>query len=37
MKQMFSITETPFFDLHLFILDGFISCKTYDKRENIVF
>ena len=26
--------EAPFLDLHLSILDGFISCKIYDKRSD---
>ena len=30
-------TEATFLDLHLSILDGFISCKIYDKRDNFDF
>ena len=33
-KTNSSETETPFLDLHLCILDGFISCKLYDKRDD---
>ena len=29
--------EAPFLDLHLFILDGFISCKNYHKRDDFDF
>ena len=29
-----SETEAPFLNLHLSILDGFISCKIYDKRDD---
>ena len=32
-KANSSETEAPFSDLHLSILDGFISCKIYDKRD----
>ena len=32
-----SETEAPFLDLRLSILDGFISCKIYDKRDNFDF
>ena len=32
-----SKTEAPFLDLHLSILDGFISCKIYDKRDDFNF
>ena len=30
-------TEAPFLDLHLSILDGFTSCKIYDKRDDFDF
>ena len=30
-------TEAPFLDMHLPILDGFISCKFYDKRDDFDF
>ena len=30
-------TEAPFWGLHLSILDGFISCKIYDKRDDFDF
>ena len=29
--------EAPFLVLHLSILDGFISCKIYDKRDDFDF
>ena len=29
-----SDTETPFLDLHLTSLDGFVSSKLYDKRDD---
>ena len=29
--------ETPFLDLHLSILDGFVSCKIYNKRDYFDF
>ena len=29
--------EAPFLDLHLSVLDGFISCKIYDKRCDFDF
>ena len=32
-----SETEALFFYLHLSILDGFISCKIYDKRDDFDF
>ena len=32
-----SETEAPFLDLRLSILDGFISCKIYDKRDDFDF
>ena len=36
-KANSSETEAPFCDLHLSILDGFISCKIYDKRDDFDF
>ena len=30
-------TKAPFLDLHLSILDGFISYKIYDKRDDFDF
>ena len=32
-----SETEAPFLDLHLSILDGSISCKINDKRDDFDF
>ena len=32
-----SETEAPFLDLHLSILDGFVSCKIGDKRNDFDF
>ena len=36
-KANTSDTEAPFSDLHLSILDGFVSSKIYDKRDNFDF
>ena len=36
-KANSSDTEAAFFDLHLFIVDGFVSCKIYDKRDDFDF
>ena len=36
-KANTSDTETPFLDLHLSILDGFVSSKIYDKRDDFDF
>ena len=36
-KANISDTETPFLDLHLPILDGFVSSKIYDKRDDFDF
>ena len=33
-KANTSDTETPFLDSHLSILDGFVSSKIYDKRDD---
>ena len=30
-------TETPFLDLHLYISNGFVSSKIYDKRDDFDF
>ena len=30
-------TEAPFLDLHLFISNGFVSSKIYDKRDDFDF
>ena len=36
-KANSSKTETPFLDWHLSILEGFISCKIHDKRDDFDF
>ena len=36
-KANSSHTEAAFFDLHLSIVDGFVSCKIYDKRDDFDF
>ena len=36
-KANSSESEALFLDLHLFILDVFISCKIYDKRDDFDF
>ena len=36
-KTNSSETETPFFDLHLSVLDGFMSCQIYDKHDDFNF
>ena len=36
-KTNTSDTEDPFLDLHLSILDGFVSSKIYDKRDDFDF
>ena len=36
-KAYASDTEAPFFDLHLSILDGFVSSKIYNKRNDFDF
>ena len=36
-KSNSSETESPFLDLHLSILDGFILCKIYNKRDEFDF
>ena len=30
-------TKATFLDLHLSIVDGFVSCKIYDKRDDFDF
>ena len=37
MKQVLLKLKPRFFDLHLSILDGFISCKIYDKYDDFDF
>ena len=36
-KTNTSDTEAPFLDLHLFISNGFVSSKIYDKRDDFDF
>ena len=36
-KANSSDTEAAFSDLHLSIVDGFVSCKIYDKRDDFDF
>ena len=36
-KANCSETEASFFDLHLCVLDGFIKCTIYDKRDDFDF
>ena len=36
-KANTSDTEAPFLDLHLSILNGFVSSKIYDKRDDFDF
>ena len=36
-KANTSNTEDPFFDLHLYISNGFFSSKIYDKRDDFDF
>ena len=36
-KAYTSDTEVPFLDLHLSISNGFVSCKIYDKRDDLDF
>ena len=36
-KANSSDNEAPFLDLHLIILDGFVSSKIYDKRDDFDF
>ena len=37
IKANVSDTEASFLDLHLFILDGFVKTKIYDKRDDFDF
>ena len=36
-KANISDTEAPFLDLHLYVANGFVSPKIYDKRDNFDF
>ena len=36
-KANTSDTEAPFLDLHLSIINGFVSSKIYDKRDDFDF
>ena len=36
-KTNTSYTEAPFFDLHLFVSNGFVLSKIYDKRDDFDF
>ena len=36
-KAKFSGTEAPLLDLHLYVANGFVSSKIYDKRYNFDF
>ena len=36
-KANSSDTEATFLELHLSIVDGFVSCKIYDKRNDFDF
>ena len=36
-KANTSDTKAPFLDLHLSILNGFVSSKIYDKRDDFAF
>ena len=36
-KANTSDTEAPFLDLHLFVSNGFVSSKIYDKRDDFDF
>ena len=36
-KASTSDTKAPFLDLHLSILDGFVSSKIYHKRDDFDF
>ena len=36
-KASSSDTKAAFLDLHLSIVDGFVSCKIYNKRDNFYF
>ena len=36
-KANASDTESPFLDLHLSVLNGFVSAKIYDKRNDFDF
>ena len=36
-KANISDTEAPFLDLHLSVVNGFVSSKIYDKRDDFDF
>ena len=36
-KTNISDTEAPLLDLHLFVANGFVSSKIYDKRDDFDF
>ena len=36
-KANSSYTEAPFLDLHLFVANGFVFSKIYDKRDDFDF
>ena len=36
-KANSSDTEAAFMDIHVSIVDGFVSCKIYDKRDDFGF
>ena len=36
-KANTSDTEAPFLDLHLYIANGYVSSKIYDKRDGFAF
>ena len=36
-KANTSDTEVPFLDLHLYIYNGFVAFKSYDKRDDFDF
>ena len=36
-KANISDTEVPFLDLHLSVVNGFVSSKIYDKRDDFDF
>ena len=36
-KVKYFYTEAAFLNLHLSIVDGFVSCKIYDKRDDFDF
>ena len=36
-KANISDTKAPFLDLHLYVANGFVSSKIYDKRDDFDF